>query len=332
MRPPPRFGDFVGQGKTVSFLRRQLDGALARGEAFPHTLFIGPSGTGKTLLARSLATEFGSRLVEAMGYEDRNSLIKKMLLLNVGDFLFIDEAHRLGPLQQELFYLAIDLGSVPNAPGQREATDGGGDGRVTLKPWTLVLATDQPGSLLDALRKRMIIEIALPYYSAAEMKEIVENVAMQLSLLVSPQAARKIAEIANGLPRRAKQLLQNLRLFHPHAEKGQVGQKELQEFLTAAGYDARGLTTLEQRYMELIPPSGGASLESLALTLGVDTNYVRREIEAPLVRRALVRITPLGRQLTERGRGLLQSNEVGTRQRNDERCSYDGYNSRPTVA
>jgi Holliday junction DNA helicase RuvB len=310
-RPAPRFRDFIGHEEIVAYLLRQLAGAQARNEPFPPALFIGPSGVGKTLLARALAAEYGTRLVEAMGYEDRGSLTEKLLGLNTGDFLQVDEAHRLRPLEQELFYQAIDSGSVPNSNRKGAGLDGDGGERLNIKPWTLVLATDRPGSLLDALRKRMVIEIALTFYPVAELKEIVEAAATVLDLLISPQAAKRIAEIADGLPRRAVQLLQNVRFFFPDAEKRQIGQKELREFLAAAGYDEGGLASCERRYLALVLTSGGASLESLALGIGIDAEFVRRQIEPVLVRRKLVRITPAGRQLTDQGRKLAREGGAG---------------------
>src|SRR5579884_3674041 len=88
-RAAPRFHDFVGQKPTVDMLRRQLQGALARGEPFPHSLFQGPSGVGKSLLAGAMATEYGTAVVAAMGYVTRPDLAAKLATLKQGDFLLI---------------------------------------------------------------------------------------------------------------------------------------------------------------------------------------------------------------------------------------------------
>ncbi|NQT38773.1 MAG: AAA family ATPase [Planctomycetes bacterium] len=61
-RPLPQFHGFVGQERIVSRLRRQLDGAMTRNEPFPPSLFAGPSGIGKTLLATALASSYGTKL------------------------------------------------------------------------------------------------------------------------------------------------------------------------------------------------------------------------------------------------------------------------------
>ena len=301
-RPAPRFRDFVGQKPVVDLLRRQLDGAQDHNEPFPHALFHGPSGAGKTLLAQTLAAEMGTDVVEAMGYDDKLALGAKLTRLHDHDILLVDEAHRLGHAEQEILTEAIDRGSIPAPTPKSADLPVGNDGRVALRPWTLILATDQPGILLNALYKRIVIEIALDYYPPNELKEIVEAMAMQANLLLSPQAARLVAESSSGLPRRAKQLLQNLRLFHPHSENRQLGLSEVREFLDAHGFDEAGLSRLECRYMEAVARLGVGSLESIAQALGCDRAFVRHQIEPALLRRGLVRITPSGRQLTDSGR------------------------------
>jgi Holliday junction DNA helicase RuvB len=282
-------------------LRRQLNGVQGRNEPFPHSLFHGPSGVGKTLLARALAAELGTDVVEAMGYDDRLTLGDKLARLRNHDILLIDESHRLGNAEQEMLCEAIDRGSIP-VPAHKPADPPvGTDGRLALPPWTLILATDQPGILLDALYKRIVLEVPLDYYPLGELKEIVEVMATQANLLLSPQAARLVAEASGGLPRRARQSLLNLRLFHPDAENRQLGIPEVREFLAAHGFDEAGLGPLERRYLEAVARLRVSSLDSIAQALGCDRAFVRRQVEPGLLRRGLIRITPSGRQLTDTG-------------------------------
>jgi holliday junction DNA helicase RuvB len=303
-RPAPRFHGFIGHQETVELLRRQLAGALARKEPFPHALFMGPSGSGKTRLARTLAAEYGTTLLDGMGYNTRLDLSQKLGSLKLGDFLLVDESHRLGALEQELLCEAIDRLSVPNlSPADDKAAPAGG--RLTLQPWTLLLATDQPGRLLDALQKRVVVQVELGFYAPAELKEVVEELATQEGLLLSPQAARVIATASGGLPRRARLHLRNLRLYIADSEKRQLGVPEVREFLAAFGIDEAGLGRMERRYLRELADLGVASLESLSLLLGTDPAYLKHNVEAHLVKLRLVKILPSGRRLTDRGRRYL---------------------------
>jgi Holliday junction DNA helicase RuvB len=300
-----RFHDFIGQRAVVDLLRRQLAGAQARAGPFPTTLLSGPSGCGKSALARSLAREYGTAVVDAMGYDNRELLAAKLGRLNACDFLLVDECHRLGPLEQELLCEAIDTGSIPPpAAGARRADPGE---RTRLPDWCLLLATDQPGRLFDSVLKRVVLEAPLELYPVDEVKEIVEHMAAEGPdrILLSAQAARLIAEVAGGLPRRARQYLQNLRLFHRDAEARQLTVEQVREYLEAAGVDELGLGRRQNRYLQALAGMRVGSLESLALRLGCDASYAKRQVEPMLVRLGFVEITPAGRRLTAAGRAHL---------------------------
>jgi Holliday junction DNA helicase RuvB len=319
-RPAPRFRGFVGHRPVVDLLKRQLAGALARNEPFPHTLLVGASGLGKTHLARALAVEFGTRLSAAMGYHTRRQLAGKLGSLKMADFLLVDECQRLGAPEQELLCEAIDELSIPDLskPGDKGEV---ADERVSLPPWTLLLATDRPGTLSNALHRRVVLQVELGLYSNPEMKEIVETLAEDEGLLLSPQAARLIAGVSAGLPRRARHYLSNLRLFFPDAERRQLGVPEVREFLRAFGVDDAGLDRSERCYLHALIDLGSASLESLALHVGLDQPFVKSRIEAHLVRLGLVRIRPSGRELTDRGREWCrhQASDNGTGEQEQER-------------
>ena len=305
-RPAPRLNEFIGHKIIIGYLRDLIEGAIARGEPFPDLLLTGPSGSGKTLLARAVAAEYGTRLITAMGDEPRDVLAGKLIALSKNDFLFIDECHQLDCLDQEMLRVAIDERYVPDPETRGSDPKKCPPARVALQPFTLILATDQPGQLQKALRKRVRV-VSLTYYSVNELKDVVALMASKLKLLVSPQAARRIAEVSSGLPRLAQMHLRDVRVLFPDAEQRKLGLDDIRRYLSQAGFDEHGLNGLQRRYLAFLNEKGAASIETIALCLGTDTDFVRQEIEPHLVLSGLVTIGPAGRRLTHRGQVLAAS-------------------------
>src|ERR1700754_2175545 len=100
---PERLGEFIGQQKVKEALRIAIDAALARREPLDHTLFFGPPGLGKTMLAELIARELGVNIRTASGpaLEKPADLVAPLTNLRQGDVLFIDEIHRLRPIIEE---------------------------------------------------------------------------------------------------------------------------------------------------------------------------------------------------------------------------------------
>lgn len=307
-RRPTYFHDFVGQSDRIGHAKRLIDGAKAAGEPFPSSLFIGPSGSGKTLLARSFSKEFGSKCIEVHGHNNPAVLCSKLSELNTTDVLFIDEAHNLSAECQELLYPVIDEYRIAawSSKGQGQpAANEGVEGKI--QPCTIILATDQPGKLLQALRKRMSVYISLRPYNKAEMRAIIDRIAADRSLLLTPQAANAIAAASCGLPRKARHLLEQLALFLSEATRREITLEDIRKFLKSLGVDANGYDLDDRRYMKTLHQLGKASLESLSVSLRTDPAWIRSEIEPRLLTHGQVRIGPGGRELTEKGRKWIES-------------------------
>jgi Holliday junction DNA helicase RuvB len=300
----PRFHGFIGHEELVAPLRRELDGAVSRGQTLPHLMLIGPSSVGKTRLAEALAAASGTRTLRVMGYAGRAALVKQFKALKAGDFLFIDEAHGLKPADQEIIFEALDHLRVPASPGPRarkRANRPATGKHHRLQPFTLVLATDRPGHLLDALKKRIPTTVDLPFYPRREMREILATFAADTEVLLSPEAADRLAGVCQGLPRKARHLVEKLRLFFP-AEAEEIDIEQVDEFLSAFAIDEDGLCRRDHKYLRFLAKNGRASVETLARFLGTDKDEVQFQVEPVLLHRGLVEIGSSGRRLTAKGR------------------------------
>jgi Holliday junction DNA helicase RuvB len=298
----PHFQGFVGNRRVVRLLQTQLAGALARGETLPPTLIFGPSGVGKNALAEALAKAAKKKMILLNGRVIAAELAKQFIGAESGDFLFIDEAHSLTVEAQQLLFEVIDYQRVPSfrtthtASTQENSAD-----YVNIKTVNLVLATDQPGKLVNALIRRLAIRVELRFYTLKDMRAICDHIMAQLNLLCTGQVRNRIARLCKGLPRNAKHLLQGLRRHFPDAESRKLGMEELRQFMADSGIDPHGLDVTDRGYLKLLAAGKRVSVEGLASQIGCDATYLRRQVEPSLLKLGLITIASSGRQITTRG-------------------------------
>jgi Holliday junction DNA helicase RuvB len=301
-RPPYQVDEFVGHKKELVPLLREQDGARSRGEPQPPILLTGPSGTGKSLLARMLAKRSGTGIAKFNSTESVNEVAERLRVLSAGDIAFFDECHKLSHDVQEALYEVLDCHKIPARLGPNPAASE----PIPIAALTVIFATDQPGRLLNALLKRIPTTVRLRPYPEKELKEIVTRVARRLRLLLSPQAARQLAKACNGLPRRAEHHVLKLRLYFPDAEDRDIACSDVRKYLAARGIDKHGFGKDQRQFLAFIAKNGSASLEALAGYLGVDAEYVRTQVEQPLRYRALITVGRSGRVLTRRGKAWIE--------------------------
>lgn len=299
--PPFEFNGFIGQRKRVQALIREVRGAKARGEPACHTLLTGVSGSGKSTLARALAKDYGTRFTKLSGDVGSPRLISELRTIQRQDFLFIDEAHGLPVAHQELLFLAID--------GERiEPMDGSEP--LLVPPFTLVLATDKPGGLKNALHQRLPTTVHLDAYDDHELRVIVERVAAKEGVSLTPQAATLLAGTCHGLPRKVEHRVRKLRLHYPDSERVPFSTERVREFLNAFEIDARGFGVHERNYLNHLYREGASSLETLAVILKVDPTFVSQQVEYALIHNKLIAITRSGRRLTRAGLAWVEEHEA----------------------
>ena len=63
---------------------------------------------------------------------------------------------------------------------------------------------------------------------------------------------------------------------------------------------------MEQKYLRALADMGSASIQTLAMCLGVDADHVERQIEPFLRHRGLVKVGTGGRQLTPEGQARME--------------------------
>jgi len=297
---PKKLSEFIGQKKLKERLGVFLEAARNRRECIDHILFYGPAGLGKTTLAMLLAGEMGSKVKMTSGpaMAKAGDLAAILTSLKRGDFLFIDEIHRLNKIVEEMLYSAMEdyaldivLGKGPSAKTVR----------LNLEHFTIVGATTRIGLIGGPMRDRFGIVSQLDFYEDSDLTEIVIRTADLLGSQISRKAAEEIAKRSRGTPRIANRLLKRVRDWAQVNSDGRIDVDEAIKALAMMGVDETGLSDADRKYLEVIAKNyngGPVGVENLAAALSEDIGTIEDVYEPFLMKKGLVKRTRQGRVLT----------------------------------
>ena len=298
----PRYlREFIGQKKVKDNLQVAIEAAKSRGEALDHVLLYGPPGLGKTTLATIIANEMGVAYQQTAGpaIQIKGDLTAILTNLNDKQILFFDEVHRLQPALEELLYSALEdykldiiIGQGPSA---RTHT-------IDVKPFTFVAATTRAGLLSAPLRSRFGILLRLEFYSAEELKFVVERSAEILGVEIDGQGAEELAGRARGTPRIANRLLRRVRDFAQVRSQGRIDKATAQAALEMLEVDKHGFDEIDRRLLLAIIQKyngGPVGLNTLAAALAEEPEALEEIYEPFLIQIGFLDRTPRGRVATK---------------------------------
>jgi holliday junction DNA helicase RuvB len=300
---PRTLRDFVSQEQVTAQLEVFIAAARGRGEPLDHVLLAGPPGLGKTSLAHIIAAELEAPIVQTAGpaLERKADVASFLTSLEPGTVFFVDEIHRLNRAIEETLYPAMEDARLPIVLGQ-----GAGARTVTLDlpPFTLVGATTRTGLLTTPLRDRFGVCHRLEHYHADALRRIVKRSARILEIEVEPEGERAIAARSRGTPRVANRLLKRVRDFAQVRGEGVVTGEVAEEALGLLEVDSAGLDRHDRTILETIAEkfSGGpVGLSTLAAAVDEERDTIEDVYEPYLLQQGLLKRTPRGRVVTERG-------------------------------
>lgn len=298
------WGEFKGQGKVKKALKVALEAAKKRGEVLEHVMFYGPPGLGKTTLAHIIAQEMGSsiRVTSGPALERAGDLASILTNLEKGDVLFIDEIHRLNKMVEETLYpamedFALDI-VLGKGPGARTV-------RLDLEPFTIVGATTQVGRISAPLRDRFGVTHRLDFYADKDLAEILMAAAEKIGIEIDIEAAKMLAGRARRTPRIALKLLKRVRDFVEVYGDGVIDVDGVRKALKMLEVDELGLDANDRMILLAMVEKfegGPVGLSTLAASVAEDVVTIEDVYEPFLMRVGLLKRTPKGRVVTEKGR------------------------------
>lgn len=311
---PSSLDGFVGQERVRKVLQILCRSAKAKGTAVSHVLLSGPPGLGKTTLARIVANEMGSRLVETIGgnLQTPEQLVGLLRSLKPLDILFIDEIHAMPRAVEEILYPAMEDGTISvvktdssdfmKALGvqSKPATE-----MVALPPFTLLGASTMSGLVSSPLRSRFAHELILEPYSLDDLTRIVLRASRAMGAELGNDVAMEVARRSRSTARIA---IGHLRWLLEYSS-GQGIKPDLdavKEAFEMRDVDACGLTGQDRRYLSmLIQADQPVGLASVSAALNETVETIEHSMEPHLIREGLIRRAPRGRVATERAREMF---------------------------
>ena len=156
--------------------------------------------------------------------------------------------------------------------------------------------------LTSPLRDRFGIRFRLDYYTADNLKVIVQRSSKILDIKIDKDAGYEIAKRARGTPRIANRLLKRTRDFADFDNKEIIDIDISQKALSALDVDDYGMDEMDKEIiLAIIEKYGGGpvGLNTLAVAVNEDPGTIEEVYEPFLIQQGFIQRTPRGREATK---------------------------------
>lgn len=267
-------------------IKQCIDILLKVNDVFPHTMFIGSAGCGKTTFARAIAGEIGSKCHTFNGatLDKPKDILPTILSLSHGDVVFIDEIHRVGKKVQELLYVVmedfkVDMGCT-----------------IPVERFSLIGATTDYGLLTKPFADRFLNTYRLEPYTIKDIITLLYN--SRDGIGFNSGVLHDIAKRSRGVPRIALKYFRWVRNFVLAKRQICVTIKDVNDAMTMIGVDANGLTQDDRRYLAFLKTQNKpVGLKTIAAALDMCPETISNTIEPWLLSKGIILRTQYGRKI-----------------------------------
>ncbi len=304
---PTSFSEYIGQENVKKNLHILIDATKKRKDQLEHILIHGPSGLGKTTLAYLIAKEFGSgiRITSGSALQKAGDIGSILSGLSDGDFLFIDEVHRLNKSIEETLYPAMENYNLDIIIGKGTSAK---TLQIKLPKFTLIAATTRISLLSNPFRSRFGVQHRLDFYDQKEIEQILSHSAKKLRVKATPEALAVIAKASRFTPRIANRLLKRVRDYAQYENSATLTPAIAKKALQLLDIDEIGLEATDRNILRTIADQfkgGPAGLKSIAAAIAEEEDTIEDVYEPYLMRIGFLVRTSRGRTVTDIAREHL---------------------------
>ena len=256
-------------------------------QPFPHTLIYGPSGAGKTTLAKYISSAINASDYISLYAPELEAIMLSMMLTSIEEnsLIVIDEIHALKKGLVEQIYQPIE-----------EFIYGG----ENIPPFTLIGITTDLNMLPDAFVRRFRLKYRVTLYTVPELAQVVSGLTNQNW---SNDAIEAIANMSRGSPGLARNNVELIESMY----NGDISDTEILEYMKLQHIDILGLEEVDIEYMKVVSRFDALALSTISSLLSEREKTIEENIEPYLFRCGFVMKTSKGRVLTPRGKSYIRN-------------------------